>query len=42
MIIEAKEATLEQVPQEVRDHYNKMFDELKAKRDDTKRSKAQD
>lgn len=31
--IEAQEATLEEVPQHIRDHYNRMFKELKAERD---------
>lgn len=34
--IEAQEATLEEVPQHTRDHYNQMFEEMKAKRDQLK------
>lgn len=31
--IEAQEATLQEVPQHIREHYNQMFEEMKAKRD---------
>ena len=34
--IEAQEATLQEVPQHIRDHYNQMFKEMKGQRDQIK------